>query len=452
MLSLHQQEDRLKRADNLLPTVKGTMRSRPGVIQLISGDITNAQPWGDKALLEKQGRLSIWDGSENDILSSGYQLQASSFQAYSQDARREDRLYVADGTRPLWYVKKLADGSYQVTTVSNSVTDSNGIPYPLPIPKTIATWRNRLFIGDGTNRIQHCQNQKPEEFDPLWSLEFQTDAPDSVQLLKENGENLFVGLSNSCFAVTGTSHLNWQRPRVSGANGVTGPDSITTNGASIYWVSRKGVESNNANFSNSDIENLFSSNVSNSHIEIDNRRKLLFVLISNRLFVMHLERPGYFGEISGYNIRGLIAFDDYVAWYGANGLWTFGSENEPDRLLDGTSNDFISIYETWENIPNVKDKSRFDRLFVKVKGSTRGNATYSLSRDGVNAFNKTFTLADQDIDTGLEVAAGADGEYQATRPVTREITPHEVGESFKHKISASCHMEIINFEPIYTFN
>ena len=380
MLSLHQQSERLRSSNNLTPTVDGTMRSRPGAIQLVSGDITHAQPWGNKALLEKQGRLILWDGNETDLAPAGYHLQSSAFQAYTTNANREDRLYVADGISPLWYITRLSAGSYQKTTVLNSVKDANGIAYPIPIPRTVSTWRNRLFISDGSNRAFHCNNKAPEEWDPLWSLEFQTDTPDTVQLLRSSGNALLVGLTKSCFAVTGTSQLNWSRDPIPSANGVTGSNAATSKSEGTYWVSRMGIESNQQAFSTKDIKEMFSSNVSDSHIEIDSRRNLLFLLIGNRLFVMHLSRPGFFGEITGYNIRGLIALDDYVGWYGEDGLWVLGSEDEPDRFLDGTTNDFISLYKTWDDTPNENGQSSLPRIFIKVKGSARGNGSYTLGR------------------------------------------------------------------------
>jgi len=451
MLSLHQQADRLRNSNNLIPTGKGLMRSRPGAIQLVDGDIAHAQPWGNRALLEKQGRLILWDGNENDIAPSGYHLQASAFQAYTQNAQREDRLYVADGIKPLWYITQLADKSYQKTMVLNSVKDENGVAYPLPVPRSITTWRNRLFISDGSNRASHCQNNAPEEWDPLWSLEFQTESPDVIQLLESSGNALLVGLTKSCFAVSGTSQLNWSRDPIPNANGVTGSNAATSKAEGTYWVSRSGIESNQQNFPIDDIKKAFHSNVSDSHIEIDSRRNLLFLLIGNRLFVMHLSRPGFFGEITGYNIRGLIAFDDYVGWYGEDGLWVLGSEDEPDRFLDGTTNDFTSLYKTWDDTPNEDGQSSLPRVFIKVKGSARGNGSYTLGRDGEDIFTSVFTLSDQDIDTGAEVVAGADGEYISPAPVVREFTPHEAGTSFNHSLSAPCHMEVVSFKAEYKF-
>ncbi len=282
-------------------------------------------------------------------------------------------------------------------------------------------------------------------------MEFQTESPDVVQSLTAAGSALLVGLKKSCFAVSGTSQLNWVRDPIPSANGVTGSNAATTKAEGAYWISRKGIESNQQTFSIEDIKKAFHSNISDSHIEIDSRRHLLFLLISNRLFVMHLSRPGFFGEITGYNIRGLIAFDDSVGWYGEDGLWVLGTEDEPDRLLDGTQQDFTSIYKTWDDTPNEEGQSSLSRLFVKIKGSARSKGSYSLERDGKVVFTDSFTLTDQDIDTGSEVELGADGEYVAPAPVIREFTPHEVGTSFNHTISASCHMEVINFKANYKF-
>lgn len=449
MLSLQQKPDRLRSANNLIPTGDGTMKSRPGAIQLVSGDISHVQPWGNKALLEKQGRIILWDGSEVDIAPAGYHLQATAFQAYTANGNREDRLYIADGIKPLWYLTRLGAGSYQQTTVVNTVTDANGIPYAIPIPKTLATWRNRLFIGDGSNRIYHCQNIAPDEWDPLWSLEFQTDSPDTVQCIKPDGDLLFLGLTKSCFSVSGTSHLNWQRSPIAGANGVTGQNAIATDGDHSYWVSRTGIETNQQGFSDSDIHQLFETNVSDSHIEIDSRRRLLFTLIRNRLFVMHMDNPGHFGEITGANVKGLVAFDDYIGWYGENGLWVLGMEDEPDRLTDGSVLDFQSFYETWDLTPNEEGASTLSRAFIKIRGSARGSGTYTLKRDNVVAYSNTFTLNDHNVDLGSDIGGGADGEYIAPAPVIRELTPHVSGVVFSHAISADCHMEIVKFSPKY---
>jgi len=450
MLSLYEQSGKLKKCENLIPSASGTLRSRPGGIQVVSGDVINAKPWGDKALLEKNGRLIIWDGIEKDIAPAGYQLQAVPYQAYTNNALRENRLYVADGVNPLWYLF-LENGSYKQKTVINSITDENNIPYPLPIPKTIANWKNRLFISDGSNRAQHCQNNKPEEWDPLWSLEFQAEEPGTIRVLKASGSNLFVGLEKSCFAVSGTSQLNWVRDPLFNASGIIGSDAVAVSTKGTFWVSRSGIESGEAPVSINDIKNTFLKDISDAHIEIDEKRGLLLTLIDGRLFVMHLDFPGLFGEIKAKNIRGLISFSDSIGWYGEEGLWILGSEEEPDRLIDGSYRDFDSVYETWEETPNVEGGSRLHRVFIKLKGSSRGKGTYSLKVDGKNEHSEQFELTDYKPVLGSDIVNGASGEYFSPLSLINEFTPSVVGSAFSHRVFANCYIEILNFNAKYKF-
>lgn len=454
MLSLHPQPGRLRCANNLLPTTKdGGMASRPAAVQIVSGDIAAAAPWGNRLLMEKQGRIRLWDGiQENDLAPAGRGLQATSYQALTSNASREDRLYVADGINPLWYVARRS-GAFGRYDIENKVKDANGQAYAVPTAQAVATWRGRLWVAFGTNRAQHCQFDDPDYWDPLWTVECQGDKPDRILALKPHGKALAAGLRHSTWAITGDSQYNWQRDQIA-AYGVTGPDAIATDDQLLFWLSSVGLhQGGKAEPLSDDLRELFETPQYPAELAIDRRRRQLLILIGGRLFAMHLDKPGRFGEIVGHPARGLIALDDYTGWYGADGVWVLGARDVPDRRLDGTQTGFTSLYDTWEDIPNPKGggRAKLPRTIVTVLGSSRGNATYTVTADETTSFSTTASLTDRAPETWSDKIAGLDGEQWPTAQVRREFAPQLAGAKFRHQFSADCHMEVLSFEPQYKF-
>lgn len=453
MLALHPIPGRPRITRNLVPTRAGGLASRPGAIQIIAGDIANAAPWSNRVLIEKQGRIVLWDGvSEHDIAPAGRGLVATNYQALIGGAQREDRAYVADGVNPLWFIAR-RNGAFGRYTIANKVKDANGIAYPIPVANTVATWRGRLWTGYGTNRAQHCQFDDPDYWDPLWTPEFQGDKAGHVLAFEPTQERLHVGLSSSLWQITGDSHLNWVRDPLND-NGCTGANSLASDGAAFYWVSKVGIHRAGQDEPLSDdIREVFAGAPYPCELAVDSRRRLLLALVAGRLFVMHLDKPGAFGEIHGHAPRGLLQLADYTGWYGANGAWVLGARDVPDRTTAGTPSAFTSLFETWEDVPNPDTGGRalLTRTLLVAAGSPRGNATYRATVDNRSTFETEITLVDTPVQRWTDEIAGLDGEDWPVPPVRRELPAYLAGGTFRHQVSAPCHLELFTFAPKYKF-
>lgn len=450
MLSLHHRDDRLRDAGNLLPTAEGGLETRPGGLQIIAGAVDAARPWGDRIIAEKGGRIVIWDGTENDLCAAGAVLQATSFQALTGGGLRESRAYVADGVNPLWYVARRS-GVYVREFVVNTILDEASVPYPLPVPWAIATWRNRLWIPDGNNRVRHCQFDRPDEWDPLWTVECQGKEPARVMAIIDHGETLGVGLQNAVWEITGTSQYNWDRREVLQI-GVAGSNAIDGDGTRLAVLAPQGVFLGNSPDSISeDIREMFTVPIGIGELVLDTRRQLVLVLVAGRLFVTHLKKPGQWGEIKGTGATGLIRTQNHVGWYGNDGVWLLMGRDTADKLLDGTERPFTCVYDTWEQRPNLggNGRSLCERTLLDIAGSARGQATYRVAA-GARSFTQSFDLVDGVVDTWSDDMDGSE-TWQAwpTPPVRRELVPRLAGEQFRHTISAPCYMQIRRFEPKY---
>jgi hypothetical protein len=453
MLSTHQLPGRLRRTHNLIPRVQGGVASRPSMIQALDGEISAAAPWGNRALMVRNGRIVLWDGvTTTDFGQSGLTLSATSFQALTLSAQREDRLYVADGVTPLWYLVYSA-GSYARRDVVNTVLDANGAPYALPIFRVLATWQARLWGADGSNRIQHCQADKPEEWDPLWTQEFQGHSPDRVYDMLAADQVLYVGLRKAVFAVSGTSHLNFERDPVRSGVGVGGPRALASDGGRLFIGGPDGLfDAATEAALSEDIREMWESGPIPVEMAIDRRRRLLLILANGRLIVMRLDRPGLFGEIIANNVVGLIATDDYTGYYGRDGLWFFGPRDYPDVAVNGVRAPFESVAETWEEIPNTNGDGRavLARTYARLTGSQRGAVTYTATVDRAET-SMTQPLADYAVPAFGDQLAGLSGEPWPARPVLREFPVGLPGGQFIHTMGADCHLEIEEFRPEYQF-
>ncbi len=450
MLSLHHRDDRLRKANNLVPNAEGGMETRPGAMQVIDGIVDAAEPWGNRIIAERNGRIVVWDGAVHDVHSAGGVLQATAFQALTVDAQREDRAYIADGIRPLWFIAFRA-GNYVKETVSNTVLDASHVPYPIPVPSAIGTWRNRLWIDVG-NRVQHCENDGPATWDPLWTVECQGKNPGRVLAIHPNGEALAVGLEHEVWQVTGTSQYNWQRNQAL-AFGVCGPNAVDGDGNRLAILSPFGVFLDGTpDPVTNDLREMFSSDVGFGELVVDTRRQLVLALVAGRMFVMHLAQPGRWGEITGTQATGLLRTSKYVGWYGRDGVWVLAGRDTADKLLDGSEVLVHSAYQTWPQGPNAGGNGRAlcNRTIIQAQGSTRNVATYNVAAER-QSFTATFTLADESVDEWSDDMSAAVAAPWPTAPVRRELVPRVAGENFVHTIEADCFMAIQGFDPQYRY-
>lgn len=455
MLSLHHRDDRLRRANNLLPTAEGGLETRPGAVQVIAGRVNACEAWGSRLIVEKIGRIKVWDGDEHDVCPAGAVLQATSFQALTSGAARESRAYIADGISTLWFIARRG-GAYVRENVANTIVAGSGTPYPIPAASAIATWRGRLWINSG-NRVQHCQFDRPAEWDPLWTVELQGGNPARVVALIDNRDSLGVGLTNATWEITGTSQYNWDKRQVS-SFGVAGANALDGDGTRVAILAPQGIfMGDSPDPVSEDLRELFDVPIGIGELVLDTRRQLVLALVAGRLFAMHLAQRGLWGEITGTQATGLVRTDSHVGWYGEDGVWLLQGRDTADKRLDGTESIVTSVYDTWEQRPNLMGNGRAlcERALLDVRGSTRGEATYtcrSPNASGGKTFARAFTLADEVIDTWSDdVSESAVWAAWPSAPVRREFVPRISGEVFRHTISAPCYMQIRRFEPGYRY-
>lgn len=462
MLSYRQKPGRVRRADDMLPTSEGGLETRPGAMQILDGPVDGAVPWGGRLVCSRYGRIQVWtgastQGSVHDIAPSGPLLVGTSFQALTENAEREDRCYIGDGINPVSYIA-YRNGKYERQWFDNSVTDENGVPYPLPAPTALATWRNRLWAAYGANRAQHCQNDDPTQWDPLWTVECQGSQPDRIEALMPMGGRLLSGLRNSVWAITGDSRYNFQREEVAKAVGAAGPYSMFVAGDEAWHLAGSGIyRLGDAAPRSKDMEGFFSANarLAQGSIVIDTIRRLALIAAYGRCLVMHLD-TGRFGEIKGA-VQGVFELQDYVGWYGSEGAWLLVAKDTDDYLADGTWRPFTADLESWDERPNPNGDGRawLPRTVLTLAGSVRGTATYTVTRrdDGeeATASREGITLTDEVFETWDDIPTGAEGEPWPLAQVRREIPVQLAGETFRHRLSARCHMELKHFDPLYHF-
>lgn len=454
MLSTHHNPERLRRATNLIPGKLG-MATRPGAQQIVAGAVGDAVAWGNRLLLEKQGRIALWDGNaEVDIAPAGKLLQGTTFQALTANAQREDRFYVADGLRPIWYIARRT-GAWVREDVVNKVKDSSGVPYPIPVPIAVESWRNRLWIAFGTNRAQHCQNDDTAYWDPLWTVECQGAESDKINALRAHGTSLIAGLSKSLWALTGDSQFNFTRDPVTDGAGSAGPNSLVSDGVALLGASNYGIHAlGRAQPLSDDLTEIFQGGLYPVSCALDTKRRLLLVAAAGRLLVMSLDKPGLWGEIAGARVTGVVRMRDYVGWYGDDGVWILSARDTADAWLDGKRTPVRSDWETWDELPNVLNggRARLSRNTFLLAGSTRGSVTYSATvDDGASTFTTQATLADSPQDLWTDAIAGLAGEPWPSPPVRREFTPQLAGQRFVRRLTADCHMEVRLDLPKYHF-
>ena len=450
MLSLTPNPERLRRADHLLPRADGVFASRPGAYQLVAGAVDRAVPWGNRVLLERQGRLWLWDGSTlTDLCPAGTLLQAAPFQALTKDAEREDRLYVADGVNPLWYVAR-RDGVWQRIWVWNTVLDANSDPYPIPnrnAPVAIEAWRERLWIAFGENRVQHCQARDPDRWSPLWTREFQSNrGPDRARALRGTGSELIVGSRYATHSVSGTSQYNFTDETIA-ESGILGPGAIDTDGTRVWYLSEDGLHERSAPSAllSEDLDIIFRAPQNGGQGVVEPRLGLLALFVHGRIFVAHTDRPNRFGELP-VEAFGLLRLADGLGWSGPDGIWVLGAIDTPDRALDDSEAPVAVVWQTWPQRPNNEGRgtAKLQRTRFLVRGSHRANATY------------TATSVDAEGRSNSEQSALAlsldDGHRPDLRPaVRRELTPRLRGQTFVHRIESNVHIELVGFEPVYDF-
>ena len=455
MLSSRPLEGRMRVARNLLPLETGGLEARAGAVQVLPGDVTDLAVWGTRLVVERDGRIVVASGGAvQDMGQAGRFVRGTAFQALVANAQREERFYVADGLNPLWYLARRGGVTVREPVV-NTVLDDAGMPYPLPVPTLAATWRGRLWVDEGANRLRHCQFDRPAEWDPLWTLEFQGDGSDRRRALLPFGDVLLVGFEQAIWAVTGKSQYDWQVAAMVNGRGCGGPRSMASDGAGAWWVCRDGIFRLGGDTPLSDdVRELFGTPHMDSQAVIEPRTRRLFVLVGGRVLAMNLD-SGLFGEVVATGVRGLFVLDGRVGWWGEGGVWLMAADDLPDTAIDGTRTAVQAVMESWDEVPNPAGGGRalLNRGRFVVQGSPRGNATYTATADGERSFVATFSLSDVAVDAWAASAAPVDGSGEAwpVPGVFREVVPRLAGRSFRHRLEAGVYMRLDEFKPEFRF-
>lgn len=454
MLSTQPKADRFRVTRNFLPTAEG-METRPGAVQVLAGDVTGVVPWGLGLVAERNGRLVVAVGSKvTDVGPAGRFLRGAAYQAPVMGGGTEDRLYVADGLNPLWYLARRG-GQTVRESVLNTVLDDAGLPYPLPVPSLVAVWRGRVWIDAGPTRLQHCQNNSPAEWDPLWTVDLHTQDADRLMALQTSRDVLVAAFARSLWGVTGQSQYDWRTDTLAAGRGAVGAQAMTANGAQMWHVAHDGVFSVDADVPLSDdVRELFADAVTGSHLVMEPRTGRLYVLCRGRVLVLHLE-SGRWGEVAAVGTRGLFVLEGRVGWYGSTGVWVMAGRDVPDTAIDGTRTAVAAVLESWNEVPNMGAGGRalLNRVRMLVLGSPRTPARYTAVADDTRAYSACLPTAAVDVDRWQAQTPPADGSGEAwpVPPVLAELTPRLAGMAFRHRIDCEAYLRLDQFRPEFRF-
>lgn len=443
MLTSRPTQGSLRLARNVVPVRTGGVSTRPGAVQVVAGSVTAVVPWGERLVLAQDGRILVWDGVLHDVGLAGPVLDGARFQALTENAQREDRCYVADGINPLWYLAEDGLGGYARRTFANQETDPlSGVPVALPIARAVAVWAQRLWIATGGNFIQHCENDQPHRWNPLWTIEFQGAGADQVVAMEPAGDNLLVGLTRAVWVLTGKSQFDFQRRAVY-AGGVAGTRAAASDGEFPYWLGRGGVRGGETSATLSGpIEDWFAGGVL-GNLAIDRQRRWLLIALNGRLLVAHLDR-GSWGEVAPCEVLGVWASVEASGWFGADGVWRF-TDAQQDVRADGTRASVVFLAETWPDVPNPQGGGRavLVRLFATLRGAADALVQYTPVVDGLDH-----------VEGGVSWTAAAvqpawtstQAQYDALPPVVREAIPRLTGTAFAHQLAGMGAVELV--EPL----
>lgn len=442
MLSLHPLEGRVSRADNLLPTARGGLVVRPRAEQLLTGAVTAAASWGGAIVAERDGRIGVLaEGSWHDTAPAGLTLAVAPYAAYTAGGAREERCYIADGVSPPWFIAKRS-AVYGRHDIVNSVTDADGVPYPLPTAGAIAVYAERLWVVDPATplRLQHCQNEDPDQWDPLWTLDLRPHQADGIVALTTLGEGtLACGLRRSSWGITGTSQYNFTRVEL-GKTGLAGPYAHAADDDALFAASPDGLHRVGGALLSEDIEEAFTGHHGGISVALDRRRNLVLVCVLGRVFAMH-RGTGRWGEIAVDDATGVFEHGSRAGWYGNDGLWLMTDYDLPDRRADGSHTAITGRFETWPQQPNAEGLGRADMPRVRMNYYARKNAALAYTGEAEEA-DGTATSYTETVNVTQD---------RPLMPQRAELNARLAGAIFTHRIDTTGHVELLDLVPQYRF-
>lgn len=480
MFTLTYTPEAWQKSDNILPVGKNMYESRPGFFQVVDDNINRAFGWNDACVMEIFGGVYIWHGgifekitdAANQSLKAETRFNGSRFQALQSLGNREERIYVANG-KTIYYLHRnllenikesklpLADSEqlYECVFFRNEFKDAQDQPYPLPKANFLATWRNRLWAGDGTHIIYHCQNDKPHHWEPLDAIAIQSGEQSEVTGLCTMGNKLIVATPQSLWQIVGDSSVNWEYQTIVKGHGAINNNAMVTDGNRLFYLDQQGVyELNNPAPLSQDIQDIFYSPDYDAQLLLDAKGEYLYLLIHNRLFVLHTY-TNQWGEMvspyqSDYPIKGLVLIGGYVSWYGDRGLWLQGGKYAPDVWKNGDKQPVKSLIRTWPIQPNPYGQTALNRIYLGIEGAYQGTVEYSVYPDdhSEQLTSHSFTPWQQEPPF---ITVSQNPEQKVYNELSTRVyleAPLEIAwQQFEHQIATTGYAKLHSFEPIYYF-
>ena len=360
---------------------------------------------------------------------------------------------------------KTVEQFYEAVFFDNEFLDGEDQPYPLPKAKFVATWRSRLWAGDGTHIIYHCQNDKPHHWEPLDAIGIQGGQQSGVTGLCPFGNKLMVSTPESIWQIVGDSPYNWEYQTVVHGQGAVNDRAMATDGQRLFYLDWHGVYQLGQTAPLSEpIAEAFYTPDYGGQILLDARGEYLYLLIQGRLFVTNTWTGGW-GEIlppvtSDYAIKGLVLIGGQVGIYGENGLWLMGSRYTPDvwkpkGLLEwGQRKAVASTLRTWPAQPNAYGNTSLNRMYVSVEGIYQGSTDYAVYPDENQPQQASHSFKNWRT-TPREILIRQDPlqviQSEQRQRVYLEAPLEVSGPQFEHELSSLGYVRYHKFDPVYFF-
>ena len=355
--------------------------------------------------------------------------------------------------------KEKTEQFYEAVVFDNEFLDDNDEPYSLPRARFLATWRNRLWVGDGSNIIYHCLNDNPHHWEPLDAIPIQGGQQSNVTGLCTMGNRLIVSTTESLWQVVGDSPYNWEFQTIVHGHGAMNERSMATDGLRLFYLDCLGVyELGRPTPISKPIETLFYTPDYHGELLLESSGEYLYLLFNNRLLVYHIFSEQW-GEIvapfeSNYGIKGLVIIGGKIGFYGDYGLWISGGKYAQDCWLNHVRKPVVSTLRTWPVQPNPTGDSFLNRMYLELEGIYGSKINYRVYPD-----NQSKPLADSQFNswhflpTSLEIRQEPLQVLFSEQPqlVNRELPLQVSASQFEHEIQASGYIKLHSFNPRYQF-
>lgn len=351
------------------------------------------------------------------------------------------------------------DRFYEAVVFDNEFLDAEGAPYTLPKAKFMATWRNRLWAGDGTHIIYHCLNDNPQHWEPLDAIAIQGGEQSEVTGLCAMGNRLIVSTISSLWQIVGDSPYNWEYQQVVHGHGAMNDRSLATDGSRLFYLDRWGVyELGKPTPISKPIEKLFFTPDYGGELVLENRGEYLYLLLNGRCLVYHTLSEQW-GEIippfeSSYAMKGLVIVGGQIGFYGDNGLWLCGNQYGPDSWMNQNRQPVISTVRSWPVQPNKTGMTALNRMYLEIEGIYGTEVSYRVYPDSRSDALATHTFNGWHyLPESLEIQQQPLEVLFREQPqlVNQELSLAVSSKQFEHELQASGYMRLHSISPRYQF-